>query len=97
MEYLIAGAKDLGIRLQPHHLDAFRAYQEILIDWNQRFNLTAITDDMGVQIRHFLDSLSCLKALEEEDRLSGRRVIDVGTGAGFPGVPLKILDRKSVV
>ena len=91
VEYLIAGAQDLGIRLQSHHLEAFRTYQEILIKWNQRFNLTAITDDVGIQVRHFLDSLSCLKALEQEDRLSGRRVIDVGTGAGFPGVPLKIL------
>ncbi len=91
MEYLIAGAKDLGIRLQPHHLEAFRTYQEVLITWNQRFNLTAITDDVGIQVRHFLDSLSCLKAMEQDDRLSGSRVIDVGTGAGFPGIPLKIL------
>jgi 16S rRNA (guanine527-N7)-methyltransferase len=88
---LIAGAQDLQISLKPEHLDALRLYQEHLSDWNGRFNLTAITDETGIQIRHFLDSLSCLLALEPGERFSGKRIIDVGTGAGFPGIPLKIV------
>ncbi len=91
MDLLIAGAKDLGISLNADHLRAFRKYAEALVAWNQRFNLTAITDDVGIQIRHLLDSLSCLLALESQGRLNQARVIDVGTGAGFPGLPLKIL------
>ncbi len=91
MDLLIAGAKDLGISLNADHLRAFRRYAEALVEWNQRFNLTAITDDVGIQIRHLLDSLSCLLALESQGRLNQARVIDVGTGAGFPGLPLKIL------
>jgi 16S rRNA (guanine527-N7)-methyltransferase len=91
MEELLAGVQELPLSLKPEHLDAFRFYQQELIDWNERFNLTAITDDSGVQIRHFLDSLSCVLALESGDRFGGKRVIDVGTGAGFPGLPLKIL------
>ena len=88
---LIAGAQDLQISLTPEHLEALRRYQEHLTTWNDRFNLTAITDDTGIQIRHFLDSLSCLLALEPGERFAGKRVIDVGTGAGFPGIPLKIV------
>jgi len=91
VQELIAGALELGIRLAPEQIAAFRVYQETLTAWNQRFNLTAITDERGIQIRHFLDSLSCLQAMRGEGGLSGRRVIDVGTGAGFPGLPLKIL------
>jgi len=88
---LIAGAQELQIALKPEQLDALRRYQRLLVQWNERFNLTAITDDAGVQIRHFLDSISCLLALEPGERYGGRRIIDVGTGAGFPGIPLKIM------
>jgi 16S rRNA (guanine527-N7)-methyltransferase len=91
LEQLISGAQDLQISLQPEQLDALRLYQQELVAWNQRFNLTAITDDEGIQVRHFLDSLSCLIALEKGERLSGKRVIDVGTGAGFPGLVLKVV------
>jgi 16S rRNA (guanine527-N7)-methyltransferase len=61
------------------------------VDWNRRFNLTAITDWDGVLVRHFLDSLSCLKALPRAELAGGARVVDVGTGAGFPGLALKIV------
>lgn len=91
MQELVAGAQELKIALKPEQVEALRVYQQELSAWNNRFNLTAITDEQGIQIRHFLDSFSCLLALEPGERFTGRRVIDVGTGAGFPGVPLKIL------
>jgi 16S rRNA (guanine527-N7)-methyltransferase len=78
----------LGIRLSQAQVEAFKWYASELLAWNKRFNLTAITDPRGVEIKHFLDSLTCLQVMGE--RSSGR-VVDVGTGAGFPGLPLKIV------
>ncbi len=91
MEHLVAGARELCITLTDRHLDGFRTCYRELVDWNQRFNLTAITDWEGVLVRHFLDSLSCLKALPHKDLVAGARLIDVGAGAGFPGLPLKLV------
>jgi len=83
----------LGLQLTPEQQAAFQLYYEELIAWNQKFNLTAITEYEQVQIRHFLDSLSCLLAEEARQALErpGARVIDVGSGAGFPGIPLKLV------
>jgi 16S rRNA (guanine527-N7)-methyltransferase len=91
MEALIAGARELNIRLTDRHVAAFETYYRELASWNEQFNLTAITDREGVLVRHFLDSLSCFKVLLWADLAAGARVIDVGTGAGFPGLPLKIV------
>jgi len=91
MEPLVAGAQELGITLTNHHLDSFDICYRKLVDWNQCFNLTAITDREGVLVRHFLDSLSCLKVLPGAELAAGARVIDVGAGAGFPGLPLKLV------
>jgi 16S rRNA (guanine527-N7)-methyltransferase len=91
MEPLVAGTRELDITLTDRHLAAFETCYQVLVDWNQRFNLTAITDREGVLVRHFLDSLSCLKTLSRAELAAGARVIDVGTGAGFPGLPLKIV------
>lgn len=93
MQRLVDGAQALGLRLTGKQVAAFQAYYEELIVWNQKFNLTAITDYEQVQIRHFADSLSVLLA-EEVRRVLDRpkvRVIDVGSGAGFPGIPLKLV------
>jgi 16S rRNA (guanine527-N7)-methyltransferase len=90
MERLSTDAHELNITLTDRQLAAFETCYRELVAWNQRFNLTAITDREGVLIRHFLDSLSCLKALPRAELEAGARVIDVGTGAGFPGLPLKI-------
>jgi 16S rRNA (guanine527-N7)-methyltransferase len=69
-------------------LSAFEQYERTLLDWNLRYNLTAIRDPEEVRVKHFLDSLTCLKAMRDTPI---ERVIDVGTGAGFPGIPLKIV------
>ena len=63
-------------------------YERELLEWNQKFNLTAIRDVEGIRVKHFLDSFSCTLAWKEQ---SPRRLIDVGTGAGFPGLVLKLL------
>ena len=67
-------------------LSKFEIYKAELIRWNQRFNLTSITDPQEIQIKHFEDSLSVLKVIKLKDQ----SVIDIGCGAGFPGIPLKI-------
>jgi 16S rRNA (guanine527-N7)-methyltransferase len=92
MQQLTEGIRALGLRLTPEQQAAFQLYYEELVAWNQKFNLTAITDYEQVQIRHFLDSLSCLLAEETRRVLSrsGALAIDVGSGAGFPGIPLKL-------
>lgn len=85
---LVAGAKELGIVLSDEQVTLFGRYQDLLLEWNQRMNLTAVRDVRLIQQRHFVDSLTC--SLVTGD-LNGQALIDVGSGAGFPGLPLKIL------
>jgi 16S rRNA (guanine527-N7)-methyltransferase len=80
--------KQTGFKLSETQVKLFQIYETELIDWNARFNLTAIRDREGIQIKHFLDSITCLFAFSE--RIPAK-LIDVGTGAGFPGIPLKII------
>ncbi len=75
------------LRLSDGQLHAFSLYARELLAWNLRVNLTAITEPHEIEVKHFLDSLSCLLALKPR---AGDSVVDVGTGAGFPGIPLKI-------
>ena len=89
METITQQAKALlGLNLTPAQQAAFDLYEQTLLEWNARFNLTAIRDPQEIRTKHFLDSLSCLLAMRGAP---AERVIDVGTGAGFPGIPLKIL------
>jgi 16S rRNA (guanine527-N7)-methyltransferase len=78
----------LGIRLSTAQLSALEIYERELLDWNARFNLTAIQETEKIRTKHFLDSLTCLSVMHDP---SAERVMDVGTGAGFPGLPLKIV------
>ncbi len=89
MERLVTWARTwLGLHISPAQADAFRRYLQALQTWNQRFNLTAIREPEAILAKHFLDSLSVLTVT---GCLDGQRVVDVGAGAGFPGLPLKIL------
>jgi len=78
----------LNIALSPRQLSAFERYEQELLEWNSKFNLTAIREPEGIRTKHFLDSLTCILAWRDHPPSS---LIDVGTGAGFPGIPLKIL------
>jgi 16S rRNA (guanine527-N7)-methyltransferase len=88
MEKLKAGAKELGLGLTTAQLEQFEVYYQELVDWNKRVNLTAITGYEEVQLKHFLDSLTVALAWQPA---KGTSVVDVGTGAGLPGIPLKIV------
>jgi 16S rRNA (guanine527-N7)-methyltransferase len=90
LEYLVKGCQILGLELTPCQLNQFELYYKELIDWNTKTNLTAITDYHDVQIKHFLDSLSVYLAFHNMS-VSSLKMLDVGTGAGFPGIPIKIV------
>ena len=107
LSLLESGARRLGIELTVEQISAFSLYMRELLLWNQRANLTAVVDPAEIQVKHFLDSLTCLLAFPGIDggrdpqepaeglaaRLKGGEglsCVDVGSGAGFPGLPLKI-------
>lgn len=79
--------KDYKITLTENQYEQFQKYFELLVEWNEKMNLTAITDESGVALKHFADSLSLLNFVDIPQNSS---LADVGTGAGFPGVVLKI-------
>lgn len=87
-EILKKAAEEYGISLSETQLRQFDRYQELLVEWNQKMNLTALTEPKDVAIKHMIDSVS---VYDEKWFSEGMSVIDVGTGAGFPGLPLKIL------
>ncbi|HEX8730239.1 MAG TPA: 16S rRNA (guanine(527)-N(7))-methyltransferase RsmG [Ktedonobacterales bacterium] len=87
---LLVGAAALGLSLDAAQRAQFVLLRDLLLDWNTRVNLTAITDPNEVVTRHFLDALTCALALSGERRARPLRLLDVGSGAGFPGLPLAI-------
>ena len=82
MEYV----EELGIKLSNEQAEMFFDYMNLLLEWNEKINLTAITEEKEVIVKHFVDSLTIAKYIPE-----GASLVDVGTGAGFPGIPLKII------
>ncbi len=89
-EKMILNVDKLGITLSEIQLKQFYNYMNLLIEWNKKINLTAITEPNEIILKHFVDSLTISKYISD-----GTRVVDVGTGAGFPGIPLKIY-RKDI-
>lgn len=85
-------AEDIGVFLDEDMLEKFYKYKNLVIEWNQKINLTAITDDLEFIVKHFVDSITINKYIEEH-----KEIIDIGTGAGFPGIPLKILNNQNKV
>lgn len=89
---LADGARELGIDLSKEQLARFHRYFEILVEWAERVSLTTVKDEEGVQRRHFLESAALIPILKEQGlTLEGKSLIDVGSGTGVPGIPLKIL------
>ncbi|MDD4504230.1 MAG: 16S rRNA (guanine(527)-N(7))-methyltransferase RsmG, partial [Clostridiaceae bacterium] len=87
---LIDGLKELGIEASEEKLEKLISFKEIMLEWNEKVNLTAITEEKEVFIKHFLDSATCLSSGYIKESM---KVIDVGTGAGFPGIPVHILQK----
>ena len=80
--------KSNSLEITEKQLSMFEAYAALLKEWNEKMNLTAITDDEGIAVKHFIDSISVLKTVELKP---DSKLIDIGTGAGFPGIPIKIM------
>ncbi|MBI4400092.1 MAG: 16S rRNA (guanine(527)-N(7))-methyltransferase RsmG [Nitrospirae bacterium] len=87
-EFLVLGAAELGLSLNDRIISELTVYFRELTIWNKKINLTAIKQEKEVAVKHFLDSMACSKALLSTQSAS---LLDIGTGAGFPGLPLKIL------
>jgi 16S rRNA (guanine527-N7)-methyltransferase len=85
------GLEQLNLTASPAVIGKFELLKELLVEWNEKINLTAITESEEVNIKHFIDSATCLATGYIKD---GDEIIDVGTGAGFPGVPIKILNES---
>ncbi|PKM51096.1 MAG: 16S rRNA (guanine(527)-N(7))-methyltransferase RsmG [Firmicutes bacterium HGW-Firmicutes-7] len=88
IDYFLGGMKQLDIIPSDEIIEQFKTYYKLLLDWNEKINLTSITDEKEVIVKHFLDSLLLVKSINLNNI---QRLLDIGTGAGFPGIPLKII------
>ena len=89
---LVQGGKTFGIDLDEKTIEAFDLYLKELLKWNQKINLTAIRSERGVVLKHFIDSFSIYPYLDQHSS-----VLDIGSGAGFPGIPLKMVQPTLAV
>lgn len=83
---------EFDININDEQIKSFEKYMNLLLEWNEKINLTAITQPKEVKLKHFVDSLTVLKYINDDDK-----VIDIGTGAGFPGIPLKIMNKNTKI
>lgn len=90
-DLLDRAAKDVGLELTEEKYDKFITYMRLLQEWNEKINLTAITEDEEIIKKHFIDSI---KAFKREEFKVSKNMIDVGTGAGFPGIPIAIMNSS---
>jgi 16S rRNA (guanine527-N7)-methyltransferase len=98
-QLLLDGAKEYGVSLSDEKIEKFMKFKDILKEWNEKINLTAIEDDKDIILKHYIDSLSIAPYIEgllsnATSTSADIKLIDVGTGAGFPGIPLKIVFDK---
>ncbi len=91
LEIFKSGLNELNIELSDKQIEQFIQYYEYLVEKNKVMNLTAITEFEEVIVKHFIDSLSLIKAVDLSRYSNEVKIIDIGTGAGFPGIPLKIV------
>lgn len=90
---LVEGARELGLDLTQEQIERFQTFHDVLVDWAERVSLTSVKDIEGIQRRHFLESAALVAVLNEHGiSLKDKSLIDVGSGTGVPGIPLKILE-----
>lgn len=89
-EYMQDLVKKIDIKISDEEIIKFYKYMELLLDWNEKINLTAITEQNDIILKHFVDSLTIQKYLK-----NNVKVVDIGTGAGFPGIPLAIMNKTN--
>ena len=82
--------QEINIEIKEEEVNKFYNYMNLLLEWNEKINLTAITEQEDIILKHFVDSLTIYKLIEEN-----KSIIDIGTGAGFPGIPIAILKNKN--
>ena len=92
-EKFLTELNNRNMNLIEEKIEKFHIYMKLLLEWNEKINLTAITEEDEIITKHFIDSLTISKYIKDTDR-----IIDIGTGAGFPGIPLKIeRDNNEIV
>ena len=89
-EYFKRISLGINIQISDNEIEKFFNYMELLLEWNEKINLTAITDKKEIILKHFVDSLTISRYIKENDK-----VLDIGTGAGFPGIPLSIIKKNN--
>lgn len=93
-EIMKRASDDVNMDFNEEKYNKFIKYMELVIEWNQKINLTAITDEEDFIKKHFID---CIKVFKSDEIRSAKSIIDVGTGAGFPGIPIAIMDESKSI